>query len=297
MNHSILMSCIAGAMQFIVAGYALRLNRLFGTARVGWSLFAAFALLALLHLIQAVTLNNGAMQFSIEIEVIYSLISFLMLTGMLHMETLLKERSRLERVEQDVRSELESQVKQKTAHLTRAIEELVWEIDERKRVEAEIAKAQEKLLAASRQAGMAEVATGVLQNVGQMLASVDASVLLVSDQVRQSKIANVVHLGNLMREHTLDLRDFITHDPAGQDLPEFIAQLAGHLGQEQAALARELASLRKNLEQIGEIVALQQNFARLKDAPELDDATHLMEDKLRALNSALASREAGVFAA
>ena len=45
------MSFIASALQFLVAGYALRLNRIFGTARVGWSLFWAFSLLALLHLI------------------------------------------------------------------------------------------------------------------------------------------------------------------------------------------------------------------------------------------------------
>jgi hypothetical protein len=191
MNHSIVFSCIAGMLQFVVAGYALRLNRLFGTARVGWSLFGAFALLALLHLVQAVSLSGSEASFSNGIEVIYSLISFLLLTGMLHMESLLKERLRLEGVEQEVRSELESLVKEKTAHLTRAIDELVREIDEHKRSEADAARTHEKLLAACRQAGMAEVAASVLQNASPELASIDMSARLVSDPVKPSPIANV----------------------------------------------------------------------------------------------------------
>jgi ABC-type Fe3+-siderophore transport system permease subunit len=48
MSFSGVMGFVNGALQFIVAGYALRLNRVFGTARVGWSLFWAFSLLAAL---------------------------------------------------------------------------------------------------------------------------------------------------------------------------------------------------------------------------------------------------------
>ena len=50
MNIHELMNWLAVGLQFVVAGYALRLNRVFGPVRVGWSLFCAFSLLALLHL-------------------------------------------------------------------------------------------------------------------------------------------------------------------------------------------------------------------------------------------------------
>ena len=53
-NFTEVMGFIASVLQFVVAGYALRLNRIFGTARVGWSLFWAFSLLALLHLFQSI---------------------------------------------------------------------------------------------------------------------------------------------------------------------------------------------------------------------------------------------------
>jgi len=254
------MGFITGALQFAVAGYALRLNRIFGMARVGWSLFWAFALLALLHLFQSVTSFNSDVPLGVEIEVMYSLISLLLLTGMVHIETLLKERLRMERAEQRLRAELESEVKKKTAYLSRAIEELQSEIDGRKRMEAEVEKTQKELLTASRQAGMVEIAAGVLHNVGNMLKSVDLSASLVSDQVKQSKIANVVHVGNLIREHVKDLGDFMARDPRGQKLPVYIAQLAEHLASEQTTLSSELESLRKNIE---EVEAEQQSYTQL----------------------------------
>ena len=122
------MSLVAGVLQFIVAGYALRLNRLFGPARVGWSLFWAFSLLALLHLVQSVVTFHGATSFGAEIEVTYALISLLLLTGMLHLEAVLKERLRLEQNEQQMRVELESEVKTKTdaSEWRRRLKQRTW---------------------------------------------------------------------------------------------------------------------------------------------------------------------------
>ena len=271
------MGFISGALQFSVAGYALRLNRIFGTARVGWSLFWAFALLALLHLFQSVmSFSNGA-QLGVEIEVMYSLISLLLLTGMVHIETLLKERLRIEQEEQRLRGELESLVQEKTSHLTKAIEDLKSEISERKRIEAEVERTHKELLVASRQAGIAEIANCVLQNVGKMLRSVNVSARLVSDQMKQSKSANVVRVGALIREHQEDLGDFMAHDPRGQKLPVYIAQLAEYLTREQTSLSTELEFIRTNIEHIKEIVAMQQNCAKLADERGTPNTTFLVK--------------------
>jgi len=142
MNESHMTACIGSVMQFIVAGYALRLNRRFGTARVGWSLFGAFSLLAVLQLIQSMSAFDAGANSALMINVTYVLISFLLLIGMLHLETMLKERFRLERVEQRLRVNLETEVTSKTAHLTRAIEELMFEMEESKRMAAIIESAE-----------------------------------------------------------------------------------------------------------------------------------------------------------
>jgi myosin heavy subunit len=259
-DFSQIMGLIASVLQFIVAGCALRLNRLFGTARVGWSLFFAFSLLALLHLIQSITPSNNDAQSGVHIEVIYSLISLLLLTGLVHIELVLKERLRREREEQRLRAELESEVKKKTAHLTRAIEELQMEIDGRKRMEAEVERTHKELLAASRHAGMVEEAASVLRNLGNILKNANISASQVSDQVKQSKISNVVHIGAMIREHVKDLGDFMARDPRGQKLPVYIADLAEHLANEQTTLSKELESLKKT---IGEAEAEQESYTKL----------------------------------
>ncbi len=277
MSFPEIMGLVTGLLQFAVAGYALRLNRIFGTARVGWSLFWAFSLLALLHFIQSVTSFNNGVPLGTEIEVIYSLISLLLLTGMVHIETLLRERLRVEQEEKRLQAELESQVKEKTAHLTKAIEDLQLEIAERKRMEAEVERTHKELLVASHRAGMAEIANCVLHNVGNMLKSINTSTALVSDRVKQSKIGNIVHIGNLIREHAANLGDFMAHDPRGQKLPGYIAQLADHLALEQATLKTEMEVIRNNIERLKTVVAMEQNCAKLTDETAMTKATTFTE--------------------
>jgi len=105
-----------------------------------------------------------------------------------------------------------------------------------------------------------EEAASVLHNLGNILKNANVSASLVSDQVRQSKIANVVHVGTMIREHVKDLGDFMTRDPRGQKLPVYIADLAEHLANEQTTLSRELESLKKN---IGEAEAEQESYTKL----------------------------------
>jgi len=154
MNTLDTLNLVAGVLQFAVAGYALRLNRIFGPKRIGWSLFCAFSLLALLHLTQSIGMFDVGAEPVISIEVIYSLISLLLLAGMAHIETLFKERLRIEQEAIRLRAELELEVKKKTIYLTRTIEALEIEIEERKRIAAEL-EAHIELLAATRQASSA----------------------------------------------------------------------------------------------------------------------------------------------
>ena len=257
MNYFSIVGFVAGALQFAVAGYALRLNQLFGTARVGWSLFSAFSLLAMLHLIQSVTPDvNGSELSGLKIEVMYSLISLLLLTGMVHMETLLKERMRVARQELQLRADLESEVKKKTAYLTRAIEELQSEIDMRRLMEVQVEKSNTELAFASQSVKASVTAGGQLYRLLNLLKRVDASVSLVSDPSKQSKIAQVVRASNLLGEHPADPGDLRSRDFQNRKLSEDITQLTVYLASEQARLTQELAAIKTNLE---EIIALQPN--------------------------------------
>ena len=56
-----------------------------------------------------------------------------------------------------------------------------------KEAEAKLEQLHRQLLETSRQAGMAEVATGVLHNVGNVLNSVNVSAIMLADRLRRSQ--------------------------------------------------------------------------------------------------------------
>jgi PAS domain S-box-containing protein len=150
-----------------------------------------------------------------------------------------------------------------------------------KETEAKLDQVRKQLLEASRQAGMAEVATSVLHNVGNVLNSVNVASSCVAENLKKSKAASLSKVVALLREHEADLGNFFTNDPKGKQLPGYLSQLAGHLAGEQAAALDELALLQKNIEHIKEIVAMQQNYAGSSGVPEHVAVVDLVEDAFR----------------
>ena len=134
-------------------------------------------------------------------------------------------------------------------------------ITERKLAEAALEKANSDLREASRLAGMADVATHVLHNVGNVLNSVNVSCAVISDKVSRSCISSVARTSALLQEHQADLVGFFATDPRGRGLPEFIAGLAARLADEQATVLGEIRSLADHIEHINEVVSLQQQHA------------------------------------
>jgi C4-dicarboxylate-specific signal transduction histidine kinase len=101
-------------------------------------------------------------------------------------------------------------------------------------------------------------------------------------------------LVKLLGDHTADLGTFLTADPRGRKVPEFLGQLAERLAAEQALVLAELASLRKNVEHIKEIVAMQQSYAKISGVIECIEVTDLVEDTLRMNAGAFARHDVRV---
>jgi signal transduction histidine kinase len=150
-----------------------------------------------------------------------------------------------------------------------------------KEAEAKLDQVHKQLLETSRQAGMAEIATNILHNVGNVLNSVNVSASLVVDSAKKSKAANLGKVVAMLREHEHDLGAFITSDPKGKQLPIYLAQLSDHLLADQKATVEELDSLLKNIEHIKDIVSVQQDYARVSGITELINIGELVEDSLR----------------
>jgi C4-dicarboxylate-specific signal transduction histidine kinase len=130
-------------------------------------------------------------------------------------------------------------------------------------------------------AGMAEVATGVLHNVGNVLNSVNIAASLTLEKLRSSKVEGLRKATALLAEHEHDLGAWLTGDPQGQRLPGYLRKLAGILTEENATAVAELEGLGKNVEHIKEIVAMQQSYARVTGVLEDLPLERLVEDALQ----------------
>lgn len=154
---------------------------------------------------------------------------------------------------------------------------------------ADLERVQRELLDASRLAGMSQVARSVVHNVGNALNSVNVSATLIDDHVRRSKLEKLAKLAALFREHESDLAEFLARDAKGRTVTSYLTALTRELDEERGLVAKEVAELRKHVEQIKEIVAQQQAHAHTTEFIEPLDAAGLMDDAWR-LNRARLDR-------
>lgn len=163
-----------------------------------------------------------------------------------------------------------------------------------KHAEEELQAKSKELIEASRAAGMAEVATGVLHNVGNVLNSVNVAATVVSDMVRRSKAVNLARLAAMLKDHGQDLSAFLTTDEKGKQIPAYLEQLGKHLADEQHTLLRELDEMRKSVDHIRDIVATQQGYAKVGGTVEPIVAADLVEMALRMQLTALTRHDVTV---
>ncbi|MDB6172123.1 MAG: Multi-sensor signal transduction histidine kinase [Chthoniobacteraceae bacterium] len=164
----------------------------------------------------------------------------------------------------------------------------VWmDITDRKQSEHALEKAHRELVDLSRRAGMAEIATNVLHNVGNVLNSVNVSADLLRRQVRKTPVADLDRIVALLQEQGPNLGTFFTTDPRGTKVTEFLARAALRFTRAQETQLQEVTSLQKNIEHIKEIVAMQQSYARVSGVTERLQITDLVEDALRMNGGAL----------
>jgi PAS domain S-box-containing protein len=164
---------------------------------------------------------------------------------------------------------------------------VITDITEHKNHTRELERSQKQLMEASHQAGMAEVATGVLHNVGNVLNSVNISSGLITDAVRKSSLPTLKNIATLLLDQT-DLPAFMA-GPRGQAIPSFLSDLHSRMSREQESLNKETLALTSSVEHIKEIVMMQQSYARMGGRSEPLHLEHLVEDALH-INSAALTR-------
>jgi signal transduction histidine kinase len=177
---------------------------------------------------------------------------------------------------------LEMRVEERTAALRETNTQLRQTLDQNRNM-------QRQLMDASRRAGMAEVATAVLHNVGNVLNSVNVSAGVVIEAVQQSRVASLGRVAEMIRAHQGDAEwaHFVTRDEKGRKLPAYICTLAEAGAVERRAILDELTSLQRNIDHIKTVVARQQAQVKASiGVVEAVSVTEVVNDAIRLASSA-----------
>jgi signal transduction histidine kinase len=145
----------------------------------------------------------------------------------------------------------------------------------------ELKESRRSMLDASRRAGMAEVAAGVLHNVGNVLNNLNVSAVLLSDRVKSSRVASVTMTGRLLEEKSDGVGDFIASDRRGKTIPAFLTTLGNTLEKERLEILDEIASLSGDIDHIKKIVSAQQANARSDPLLDRVEVWSVVDDALR----------------
>jgi signal transduction histidine kinase len=130
---------------------------------------------------------------------------------------------------------------------------------------------------------MAEVAIGVLHNIGNVLNSVNISVTLVDQMLRssQSKAKNLAKLAELLDDEASDLGRAARKDPRGRQVVDYLRKYARQSELERDEVLAELDSLIRSIDHIKQIVSSQQALAHSASLIETFDLIELTNEAVR----------------
>jgi two-component system NtrC family sensor kinase len=181
-------------------------------------------------------------------------------------------------------NEMLNQIQRHQVALIEANEQLEDRVRQRT---AQLEETHNKLMDASRQAGMAEVATDVLHNVGNVLNSINVAATLIREKVSNSEVLSLKKVTDIVKEHVADIGTFLTEDEQGRHIPAYLTEVSKALIDEQADTIEKLRSLTENVEHIKEIVKTQQSYAKVSGMEVSTSLVELVENAIHINGAAM----------
>jgi len=155
------------------------------------------------------------------------------------------------------------------AHRTERIQSLnrnLAELNEalEQRVEdrtAQLEAAHKELVENAHYAGMAEIATSILHNVGNILNSVTTSGYCLRDRLSQSRLESLERANDLLEQRRSELTEALADDHKGLLLLDFYPKLTALMRDEQCDALSQVDTLLEKIDTIKEVVAQHHNYA------------------------------------
>ena len=125
----------------------------------------------------------------------------------------------------------------------------------------QLEKTNKEMVSLAHSAGMSEVASGVLHNVGNVLNSVNVSSSLIKTRAEKSRVKQLSKIVDIFHNQAEDINNYLKNDEAGKLVIPFIEQLSIKLTDEQNKQIEEINSLIHNIDHIKNIISMQQSYA------------------------------------
>ncbi len=120
-----------------------------------------------------------------------------------------------------------------------------------------------KLVQKAHKAGMADLATGVLHNVGNILNSINTSTNQIEEILINSNLSKFKKANDLLDKHRDNIEDFLLNNPKGEKLLEYYPKLEEALEDENEELKSYCDRLTEKVRLIIEVIEAQQNFSKV----------------------------------
>ena len=159
---------------------------------------------------------------------------------------------------------------------------------------AALQSTQEQMMQVAHLAGMTEIATGVLHNVGNVLNNVNVSTTVIGERLRRLRVDGVAKTARLLDEHAADLPGFFAEADCGERIRRYLSGVARELEDDRQALVVEMEFLVDKVQHIRNIIVAEQHYARRVSFRELCDVHKLIEDTLLMHGHSLAKHQVTV---
>ncbi len=151
-------------------------------------------------------------------------------------------------------------------------------------------EAQEIMVKQAHEAGLAEMAVGVLHNIGNAITPAQVAATVLANHLTNSP------LRTKLPQSLIPLSEFLAgeREISPQERKRFMSilhYLPESLVEEYDRAIRELHDIRDKHHHIENIIKLQMRYARVADTPDLVDINHLLRDAMKILADTIAKRQ------
>lgn len=155
----------------------------------------------------------------------------------------------------------------------------------------ELHSTKKELAEKAHKAGMADLATGILHNLGNVLNSVNISASQIAETLKSSKFLSFKKANKLLNKHQENFEKFILEDSRGKQLLNYYLKLEGAMVEEYKKIKTHSDRLDEKIQLMIEIIDAQQKYAGTgRDAQEtsleemIDNALALQEGAIERHN-------------